>query len=81
MTKLRPCPFCGSTNVEEWGNYVRCNDCLADGPFIYGAEEAAGKWNKRSTDDVMLDVADEIENYSDPRCEWIVELLRDEVSR
>jgi hypothetical protein len=33
--ELKPCPFCGSTDVEVWpvDEYVKCNDCEAEGPW------------------------------------------------
>lgn len=49
MTKLKHCPFCGSYNLRHWGSYIRCEDCLADGPFMQpGADgDAAAAWNER----------------------------------
>lgn len=56
---LKPCPFCGSKNVEVrnwptgWGCYDRwkyavgCLNCQADGPLVRFAVIAALKWNKR----------------------------------
>ena len=49
--KLKPCPFCGSTyaelrdgyNLDEMGQYVRCNNCDADGPW--SDDEHGTKWN------------------------------------
>ena len=80
--KLRPCPFCGSEDVENTGNYVKCRNCLADGPFNYtNVDEAAENWNTRTTDDVMLDAADEIEGGKDPCLQWLVKLLREEAER
>lgn len=49
--KLKECPFCGSNDVElrdgydldEINQYVRCNNCEADGPWL--DDNAATKWN------------------------------------
>ena len=63
---LKPCPFCGSTNVELragafWNGAVHCNDCTAD--VVFAAVELIAKgdrdwqsavtegWNKRPYDD------------------------------
>jgi len=51
QTKLKPCPFCDSTDVElrvgydldELRQYVRCNNCDADGPW--SDDEHGTKWN------------------------------------
>ena len=45
MTKLKPCPFCGSTNLQVpthgglnvqkwWCLSVRCHDCGINGPHV-----------------------------------------------
>lgn len=81
-SELKPCPFCGSYNLRNWGSYVRCEDCLADGPFMQPGsdDDAAAAWNKRNIDpEVLLDVAREIENYGDPLHQWLAEVLREEV--
>jgi transposase-like protein len=50
MTKpdLKPCPFCGSSNLKTGGDDkfvgVWCNDCQATGPNHYGRSE----WNTRA---------------------------------
>jgi len=56
--KLKPCPFCGSEDVElvSFGaktvSYqVKCNTCEAYGPLFYNGNEAASRaalfWNTR----------------------------------
>ena len=53
MTELKPCPFCGGTNIavakeDEWE--VMCMDCYANvgACFSYYTEaEAIEAWNKR----------------------------------
>lgn len=59
--RLEPCPFCGMDKaVMIWGNtgvrgrkhfdFVRCQECGADGPRVKGGEEAKVRaaWNKRA---------------------------------
>lgn len=57
MSELKPCPFCGSTNVELrkgmfWNGAVHCNDCSAD--VVFGAFELIAKgdydWQTAVTD-------------------------------
>lgn len=58
-TKLKPCPFCGSTSVRKVTAPLRktqmfiCNYCGADVCF-YGAEyepKATEAWNRRADDE------------------------------
>jgi len=50
---LRPCPFCGGSEV--WINsdidpkFVVCKQCLAFGPNAPTVKQAAERWNKRTT--------------------------------
>lgn len=50
---LRPCPFCGGSEV--WINFdidpkfVVCKECLAFGPNAATVKQAAERWNKRTT--------------------------------
>lgn len=45
---FKPCPFCGSANLESGGDdkivAVRCRDCEATGPNHYGSR---AEWNTR----------------------------------
>lgn len=52
MTNLKPCPFCGSTDLiegDDYGSgYVVCLTCQANGPYDDGLANAARDgWNTR----------------------------------
>jgi Lar family restriction alleviation protein len=57
MTDLKPCPFCGSSNVENWASRPRdaaqdvwcvfCHSCNCEGPEAKTEAEAAASWNSR----------------------------------
>lgn len=59
VPELKPCPFCGSTKVENWASRPRdrehdvwcvfCHDCLCEGPETLNEAEAAAEWNQRAT--------------------------------
>lgn len=51
MSDLKPCPFCGSTNLTIigscWGDNkesVSCSDCESSGPM---SENVVDAWNTR----------------------------------
>lgn len=51
---LKPCPFCGSTNISACYDphdprdfIVVCNSCLAQSSAAFSARKAINKWNKR----------------------------------
>lgn len=55
MEKLKPCPFCGSENIElvagdAWP-WVRCRSCLASSAMEDAEEDAIEKWNRRANDE------------------------------
>ena len=67
---LKPCPFCGSKNIEiikdddEIPRWSQCLDCVAEGPPIDyrfdGTPEEARKiaidnWNRRAESEVSND--------------------------
>lgn len=31
---LKPCPYCGSTNLDDCHAYIRCNTCYMCGPKV-----------------------------------------------
>ena len=53
--KLKPCPFCGSKNVEligpceeyNLGFGICCNDCGYDSPIYRTELEVIDAWNRR----------------------------------
>jgi len=47
--ELKPCPFCGSTNlnVTAESSYVMCYGCDADGPVTRPSTAAIAAWNNR----------------------------------
>jgi hypothetical protein len=50
---LKPCPFCGGRQIEDYGDILQCNSCGACGPFTRDelrGSPAALKWNHRATD-------------------------------
>jgi Lar family restriction alleviation protein len=52
MNRFKPCPFCGSHQVEIFRNsrqewFVACDDCGGGGPHSDFELGAIGKWNKR----------------------------------
>ena len=55
MMKLKPCPFCGDTNIEvesEDGRYwyAFCDRCLCEGPNVLSKKAAIEQWNGRISD-------------------------------
>ena len=53
--KLKPCPFCGSIDVEEkqYGDnefWVSCADCGARIPEYEDYDEAIEAWNRRTNE-------------------------------
>lgn len=41
---LKPCPFCGSTNVDAGYYYVICANCLAQGSFVNFDDPEYQRW-------------------------------------
>ena len=55
MADLKPCPFCGGTDlhvVSVYGTeyYVDCFTCTTCGPYGETYEEAIEAWNRRAED-------------------------------
>lgn len=66
MEELKPCPFCGSSNVTMHelnpNSYARCRGCGAEGGLRDSHDKAADAWNRRADAKklvVRLDVSDE----------------------
>ncbi|MDE9480009.1 Lar family restriction alleviation protein [Xenorhabdus bovienii] len=58
MTKLKPCPFCGSKNIgshwytedgKRW--FIYCNDCPAAILDQENKQKAMSAWNQRANND------------------------------
>lgn len=50
MKKLKPCPFCGSNDLDIERKclfFVTCYKCDCEGPAKKDKEEAIDAWNKR----------------------------------
>lgn len=51
MKELKPCPFCGSKDLELLGHFsirwVACNSCYAESGSYDTDEEAIEAWNRR----------------------------------
>lgn len=46
--QLIPCPFCGSTNLDDMhASFVTCRDCGAEGPYGNPAKQRQA-WNTRA---------------------------------
>ena len=56
MTNLKPCPFCGSSDlkfVRAPDNWIRCANCGAQGPM---ATYACAAWNRRVPDPALAEL-------------------------
>lgn len=53
--ELKPCPFCGGTNIlfhESNRTYqASCVDCEARAQYAYSKKEAVTNWNRRAGDE------------------------------
>lgn len=51
MINLKPCPFCGGTELyphdQEGIAWIECCDCNAEGPTTEFIREAIEAWNTR----------------------------------
>lgn len=55
MNELKPCPFCGSTDIKVHGPYfiedryvmVKCNDCNCNTAIYKTVDQAVEAWNRR----------------------------------
>lgn len=68
MTTLKPCPFCGSNDVDlhenkRMANFYLLHRCPVIGPIsgeFSKAEEAANKWNTRHREKTLDDTIAEL---------------------
>lgn len=63
MSELKPCAFCGSSNLHETGNgigneFIECSDCGASGPASDHSADAADYWNRRAQPEANADAKD-----------------------
>ena len=63
MNELKPCPFCGATNVSHWiGDFgdhvVSCHVCFAQGSPTKTEEKAIAAWNRRTNSVMIVDTPD-----------------------
>lgn len=61
MSDLKPCPFCGSSDLELYDEeqvIVRCRDCDARGPSCNLDRKAQLAWNVRPGEDNWKKVAE-----------------------
>ena len=53
MIELKPCPFCGCTNIGAYENYsmcaieVVCQECNAIARSYSNLDDAIRRWNRR----------------------------------
>jgi Lar family restriction alleviation protein len=67
VTELKPCPFCGSEDIEidcagyldDSDHWVICQDCGAASGIIKEASDAIEAWNTRA-DDKIIEAAHEV---------------------
>ncbi len=45
---LKPCPFCGSSDVDMFQVSIMCTPCAAEGPTANTTKEAIAAWNRRT---------------------------------
>lgn len=56
---MKPCPFCGSNDIEILNGYCRCDNCFARGPLAEepyvddsGEYDGIAAWNERPEDNI-----------------------------
>ena len=83
MIELKPCPFCGSSNIEivEWipSTYsVQCLNCEARTSREYSKTLSIERWNTRHESDELPEWLKEKLNKTIIDCELLRDELRDE---
>ena len=66
MADLKPCPFCGGTElttISVYGEdyYVECRTCTTCGPSGETEEEATEAWNRRAEPQKLFDTVSNID--------------------
>ncbi len=53
LSKVKPCPFCGSKDTDCNGHYVSCADCHSGGPdeTLPDGDWVIARWNRRPVED------------------------------
>jgi len=71
--KLKPCPFCGSTDIDSGRPWVSCNGCRCEGPYdtSHSDEDANRLWNTRAD----LPATDE-QAFANEKVKALVEALQ-----
>ena len=67
MSEIKPCPFCGSTDIklhDEISHAVWCQECFAEMPSI-DIESAVELWNTRPIEDELRARIAELEADND----------------
>jgi hypothetical protein len=65
-TELKPCPFCGGTDLEDLTAYVYCSECRCCGPGENDGTDGVELWNAAPRrDDIPVAVAVEQETLHD----------------
>lgn len=87
MSELKPCPFCGSAEIEykpmhfggcESHGVMRCLECGCTVPtseFGKHVKEPYSEWNRRASEcdrDAILETLDEMVEESKSACEYCV---------
>ena len=54
---IKPCPFCGSTDIDCNGHFVSCADCHSSGPdeTLPDRDWVIARWNRRPEEDRLHD--------------------------
>jgi Lar family restriction alleviation protein len=88
MDDLKPCPFCGGSNIIDTSNGVEscmlnCDDCGAEGPSAKNYVKATVAWNTRaqlsaqsvSAVQPVEDIEGDLPDFNDDRVKTVYELL------
>lgn len=69
--ELKPCPFCGGTEIDMEDNaYMRCTSCGASSGWKYDPVEAIEAWNNRATENKSEHIDDIMQKLPILACIW-----------